>query len=155
MFLDVQKVLKECLAMEKTRSKQKAPAESMQALEQEIDKRNRQCTDLYADYKEGILTRDEYVYAKKRYLDEIQGMKRQLSEQKGVRKKMEKLVDGEQKWSQLIEQYYLADRVSAEMIQAMVKSMTLDTDNSISIEFRYMDEFEKMLAACKKYREAA
>lgn len=155
LFLDVQKVLKECLAMEKTRSKQKAPAESMQALEQEIDKRNRQCTDLYADYKEGILTRDEYVYAKKRYLDEIQGMKRQLSEQKGVRKKMEKLVDGEQKWSQLIEQYYLADRVSAEMIQAMVKSMTLDTDNSISIEFRYMDEFEKMLAACKKYREAA
>lgn len=155
LFLDTQKVLQECLAKTKTKAPQKAPVEQIRAIRQEIDKRKGQCADLYTDYKDGILSQEEYLYAKKKYQDEIDSMEREVTELEGVRKKAEKLVEGKQKWVQLIERYYSASSVTADMVQAMVKTMTLDADNSLSIEFLYMNEFEQLIGACKALREAA
>lgn len=155
LFLDTQKVLQECLAKTKAKAPQKAPAEQIRAIRQEIDKRKGQCADLYTDYKDGILSQEEYLYAKKKYQDEIDSMEREVTELEGVRKKAEKLVEGEQKWVQLIERFYSASSVTAEMVQAMIKGMTLDADNSLSIEFLYMDEFEQLIGACKALKEEA
>ena len=155
LFLDTQKVLQECLAKTKTKAPQKAPVEQIRAIRQEINKRKGQCADLYTDYKDGILSQEEYLYAKKKYQDEIDSMEREVTELEGVRKKAEKLVEGKQKWVQLIERYYSASSVTADMVQAMVKTMTLDADNSLSIEFLYMNEFEQLIGACKALREAA
>lgn len=155
LFLDTQKVLRECLEKTKVKARQKALAEQMRTIRREIDKRKGQCADIYTDYKDGILSQEEYLYAKKKYQEEIDCMEREVTELEGVQKNAEKLVDGEQKWVQLVERYYSASSITTDMVQAMIKGMTLDADNNLSIDFLYMDEFEKLMGACKALRKEA
>ncbi|WP_300685035.1 hypothetical protein [Acutalibacter sp. 1XD8-36] len=82
-------------------------------------------------------------------------MSQDLSELKSVRRKAEKMVKGEHHWARLIKKYCNAITVTKEMVEAMIKSITLYADNSISIEFLYVDEFEKIVDACRKLKEEA
>ena len=104
------------------------------------------------DYKEGVLSKEEYLYAKKTYQDETERLKQELSEMNRVRDNTKKIADGKQKWAKLVKKYYNARTVSAEMVRAMIKGITLHGDNSISIEFLYMDELEQIMETCAKLR---
>ena len=53
----------------------------------------------------------------------------------------------------LIDQYYHVKNLTKEMVKAFVKEIKLYDDNSIFIEFRYMDEFEKLLQECERIRK--
>ena len=52
----------------------------------------------------------------------------------------------------LIDQYYNAESLTKDMVKAFVKEVKLYDDNSISIEFRYMNEFEELMKECERIR---
>ncbi len=152
IFMDTQKILKELIAQEKETAKQEAPIAKVKDIQKEIDRRKGLCTALYTDLKEGILTQDEYFYAKMRYQEEIDSLEKELQELKSIRGKASEVVQGEKKWEQLISKYYKAQTLSPAMMEAIVKEIKLYADNSISIEFRYMNEFEELLQECERMR---
>lgn len=152
LFLDSQEVLKECLVAAEKASYHTEAEKRARLLQQTIDKRTKQSTGLYADYKAGILLKEEYLYAKKTYQDEIERMQKELGELNEVRRNVKKIAGGKQKWARLVKKYSKTQTVSAEMVRAMIKSITLYADNSISIEFLYMDEFEMIQETCAKLR---
>ena len=152
IFMDTQKILKELIAQEKETAKQEAPIAKVKDIQKEIDRRKGLCTALYTDLKEGILTQDEYFYAKMRYQEEIDSLEKELQELKSIRGKASEVVQGEKKWEQLISKYYKAQTLSPAMMEAIVKEIKLYADNSISIEFRYMNEFEERLQECERMR---
>ncbi|WP_300563440.1 recombinase family protein [uncultured Acetatifactor sp.] len=152
IFMDTQKILKELIAQEKETAKQEAPIARVKDIQKEIDRRKGLCTALYTDLKEGILTQDEYFYAKMRYQEEIDSLEKELQELKSIRGKASEVVQGEKKWEQLISKYYKAQTLNTAMMEAIVKEIKLYADNSISIEFRYMNEFEELLQECERIR---
>lgn len=152
IFMDTQKILKELIAQEKETAKQEAPIARVKDIQKEIDRRKGLCTALYTDLKEGILTQDEYFYAKMRYQEEIDSLEKELQELKSIRGKASEAVQGEKKWEQLISKYYKAQTLNPAMMDAIVKEIKLYADNSISIEFRYMNEFEELLQECERIR---
>lgn len=153
VFMDTKKVLKSLITLKKEKAKQAAPDKRLQNIKNEIDRRKGLCTSLYTDLKEGILTQEEYLYAKERYQNEISQLEKELEELGGIRQKAVKADIGEKKWNKLIEQYYNAERLTPAMLQAMVEEIRLYSDGSIKISFRYMNEFEELLGECERMRK--
>lgn len=153
VFMDTQKVLQRLIALEREKAKKDAPNSRIQDLQREIEKRRNLSTALYTDYKEGLLTQDEYLFAKKKYQDELTTLAHELSELQKIQAKTTDTSFGEKHWQRLIEQYYNASNLSHAMVKAMVKEIKLYADNSISVEFRYMNEFEELLRECERLRK--
>lgn len=57
-------------------------------------------------------------------------------------KEFEEQLRGEKKWAELVKKYHHATEVTAEMVDAMIVSMKMNKDSSLSIEFNHMDEFK-------------
>lgn len=153
VFLDTQKVLHRLIAMEKEKAKRDVPAGKLKKLQAEIAKKRKMAASLYTDYRDGILSQDEYLYAKETYLAELDRLEQEEKELRTLREKHTEVSEGEKKWTRLTDRYYHAENLSKEMIQAFVKGIKLYADNSISIEFRYMNEFEELLRECERIRK--
>lgn len=153
VFLDTQRVLHQLIALEKEKAKRDIPPSQLQKLQAEIAKKRNMTASLYVDYRDGILSQDEYLYAKETYQAELEQMEREERELRSMREKAETISEGERKWVKLIDQYYHVKNLTKEMVKAFVKEIKLYDDNSIFIEFRYMDEFEKLLQECERIRK--
>lgn len=152
VFMDTQEVLKALIAKEKEKTKQIAPGTRIQDIQKEIDRRKSLYASLYTDLKTGILTQDEYFYAKKRYQEEMASLEQELCELQSVRAKAAEAEQGERRWEQFISRYYKAETLDSRMLDAMVKEIKLYADHHISIEFRYMNEFEELFDECERIR---
>lgn len=152
IFLDTQRVLKRLIALEKEKARQSAPAERIDEVKKKIEKYQGLCTGLYTDLKKGILTQDEYLFAKQKYKEELAVLQRTLDELMSVRVKSAETALGEKRWDALIEKYYKTKKLTGAMVKAMIKEIRLHTDNSIDIEFRYMNEFEELMQECERIR---
>lgn len=152
IFMDTKKVLQKLVDMEKAKAKQNAPHSRIQDVQREIERRRNLFTALYTDYKDDLLTQDEYLYAKEKYSGELAALEQELSELQKTQARAANAGLGEKHWQTLIEQYYNASTLSGEMVKAMVKEIRLYADNSISVEFRYMNEFEELLRECERLR---
>ncbi|MCI8702910.1 MAG: recombinase family protein [Anaerotignum sp.] len=152
VFLDMQGVLQRLIALEKEKSRKEAPASRIEEIQAGIRKRRDLCAALYTDWKDGILSQDEYFYAKQRYTDELSALEKELEELQCIRTKVSKAGLSEKKWSRLVSLYYKTKELTPAMLKAIVKEIKLYADGSISIDFRYMNEFEEMLKECERIK---
>ena len=152
VFLDTQRVLHQLIALEKEKVKRDIPSSQLQQLQAEIAKKRNITASLYTDYRDGVLSQDEYLYAKETYQAELEQMEREERELRSMREKAASVSEGERKWVKLIDRYYHAKNLTKDMVKAFVKEIKLCDDNSISIEFRYMNEFEELLQECERIR---
>ena len=155
VFMDARKVLKKLIALEKKQTKKNAPENRIQSIREELEKQRNRSTALYTDYKEGLLTQEEYLYAKQKYQEKIVALEGELSKISQPRTKTDEIGSEEKQWEKMIEQYRNASEISREMVAAMVKGIQVHTDNQISVEFRYMNEFEELLRQCDRLRKGA
>ena len=153
VFLDTQRVLHQLIALEKEKVKRDIPSSQLQKLQAEIAKKRNMSASLYTDYRDGVLSQDEYLYAKETYQAELEQMEREERELRSIREKASSVSEGERKWVKLIDRYYHAKNLTKDMVKAFVKEIKLCDDNSISIEFRYMNEFEELLQECERIRK--
>lgn len=153
LFLNTQKVLQTLIAMEREKSKNEAPFSQIKEVQTQIDRQRNLITSLYTDLKEGILSQDEYFYAKQKYTEKLNRLEKELAELKSIRTKAEKVGTGEKKWDMLIKKYYHAKELTPIMVEAMIEEIKLYADNSISISFKYMNEFTELMRECERIRK--
>lgn len=108
---------------------------------------------LYSDFRDGLIGQEEYVYAKSQYQADIEAMEQELYEIRYMENRTANVIIGEKKWTELIERFYKAETLTAEMVTAMIKEIRLHHDLSITIEFLYEDEFKNLLAECETVRK--
>lgn len=152
LFMDTQKILKGLIAQVKGKADKSAPAKKLQDIQREIDRRKGLCTSLYIDLKEGILSKEEYLYGKEQYQAEIAALEKELQELQSIRVKAVEIDLGEKKWNRLIAEYDKAETLTPEMLQSMVKEIRLYADGSISIDFKYMNEFAELFGECERLK---
>lgn len=153
LFLDVKKDLDRLIAIERQRAKTTAPLQSIESVQAELSHTKSMLTALYTDYKEGILSLDEYQYGKVKYQEDIKHLEQEQQRLMGVKTKPTRVYINKQKWEKLIKRYYRANTVSSEMITAFVKEIRFHANREIEIKFNFMDEFEEMLKERDRIRE--
>ena len=150
VFLEMQTLLRQLMA--DNRAENEPDAQRKQQIRAELEQKRNVSASLYADYKDGTVSQEEYVYAKKKLREDIEALDQELYELQYTEKRTADVIIGEKKWSELIERYYHAESVTSEMVTAMIKEIRLHSDSTITIEFLYEDEFKALLSDCEAVR---
>ena len=87
------------------------------------------------------------------YLDIIEKLEKQLSELTAAKKENTKQTEAEKELASLVKKYSKATEMTQELADAMIESMQLHDDNSVSITFRYMDEFKAVMESIETLRK--
>ena len=105
------------------------------------------------DYKEGLLSRQDYLFTRERIDSAIHEIETELAEQESVTSKTRGLLTGEMKWKHMVQKYQNATELSQEMVEAFVETIKLHKDGSLEIKLNYMDEFAALIDACEQIQK--
>ena len=142
LFVDMQDSLHQLLAMKKAMAKQNGQKDEIKSLQKKLDHKKGLFGGLYRDLREGLISDEDYAQTREVILGEIKRLEKQLAELEGTTNRFEEQLRGEKKWAELVKKYNHATEVTAEMVDAMIVSMKMNEDSSLSIEFNHMDEFK-------------
>lgn len=153
VFLEMQTLLHKLMPEEKARISNEDALQRKQQITAELERKRKQAMLLYSDFRDGLIGQEEYVYAKSKYQTDIEALEQELYEIQYMENRTANVIIGEKKWAELIERYYKAETLTAEMVSSMIKEIRLHHDLSITIEFLYEDEFKDLLAECETVRK--
>lgn len=145
LFVDMQDSLHRLLKRKKAMTAQPKQKNEIKSLEQKLKHKKGIFSGLYRDLREGLISDEDYAHTRDVLMNEIKQMEKQLAELKGTGEELNAQLLAEKKWADLVKKYHDATEVNAEMVDAMIESMKLNTDNSLDITFRHMDEFRAIL----------
>ena len=120
--------------MKKSKLKQNNTVQEIRALKQKLAHKQSLLSGMYVDLKEGLLSQEEYGHHR-------------------AKTETEEQITGEMKWKFMIQRYYDATEISADMADAFIESMKLHADGSLEIKLSYMDEFEALTSTCERLRK--
>ena len=153
LFVDMQDSLHQLLALKKAKAKQSKQKDEIKSLKKKLDHKKGLFGGLYRDLSEGLISDEDYAQTREVIMGEIKRLEQQLSELEGTTTRFAEQLRGEEKWAEMVEKYYNATEVTAEMVDAMILSMKMNEDSSLIIEFNYMDEFKSIFDVTETLRK--
>lgn len=106
-------------------------------VKQKIERKSTLLSDMYVDFKEGLLSREAYIHHRKALAEEIEVLKAQLPELESSKKE---ILDNRTIWKELTDRFYSATQISPEIVDIFIKSMKLHKDGSLDIQLNYTNE---------------
>ena len=153
VFIDMENTLRRLLAMKKAKLKQNNTQQEIKALRQKLANKQSLLSGLYVDLKEGMLSQDEYGHHREIITADIKALETNLAELENAKNETEEQITGEMKWKFMIQRFYDAREMTAEMADAFIESMKLHEDGSLEIKLSYMDEFAALMNTCERLRK--
>ena len=105
----------------------------------------RKRNDLYADFKDGLLTEKEYAFTRDKYMTDSEQLRKQLQIANTKLQENSQIPIVTTNWISNLICFKDAKKLTKEMCSVMVKKVVLN-ENSVSIHFTFTDEYEKALA---------
>lgn len=124
--------------------------EEIRILEDRQQKLRRKRNDLYADYKDGLLTEKEYIFTRDKYMTDSEKLSIQLQAANVKLQENSQMPVVTTKWINDFIRFKDTKKLTKEMCSVMVKKVVLN-ENSVSIHFTFTDEYEKALAFLDGY----
>ena len=155
LFLDREKVLRSLMGRKALSPRQKQSERACDVLRKQIERKSGMSAALYSDWKEGILTREEYDYAKQTYSQEIRELKQRLEEELSDGKRTEETLSMAEMWGARIKNYQDTDSVTRDLVDAFIASISVDTKGAVKICFRFDDARELLSQEIRRLQEAA
>lgn len=155
LFLDAETVLSALNA------KRQGPREGMageggcMSIERQIARKESLSASLYADWKSGILTYEEYCFAKERYTREAAALKRRLNEIKSTAAQASEQIGIAARWAEKLRAYQDAGAVTKELVEAMISRVQLNSGGEVTIQFSFEQEQKMIERELKRLREGA
>lgn len=142
----------------KIKNRKQELCEEFQAAEKRLIKINSCKNSLYDDFKDGLLTKKEYNYTRKKYENDGNILSARLNE---ITAELEKYSDKAVNYNKFCGEatkLYADQRprffdtnvpltgyeLSREMLTAFVEKITIHSDKKIEVTFKYQDEFEQL-----------
>lgn len=100
---------------------------------------------LYNDYADGILSESDYLYAKEKYLKEIEAEGQRISELQAMEKRHRTGCSGESRLDALVQEYKDFESLTEDIVHSFISRVLAYGDGRLEIEFRFKDEFEELL----------
>lgn len=153
VFIDMEHTLQSLLAAKTGSVEQGRTKSKRRLLQQKLENKKSILSGLYVDYKEGLLSRQDYLFTRERIDSAIHEIEAELAEQESVTSKTRGLLTGEMKWKHMVQNYQNAAELSQEMVEAFVETIKLHKDGSLEIKLNYMDEFAALIDACEQIQK--
>lgn len=153
VFVDMESTLKRLLAVKTGKVEQGRTASKRRLLQQKLENKKSILSGLYVDYKEGLLSRQDYLFTRESVDADIRMIETELAEQESASSQTRDLLTGEMKWQYMVQRYQNATELSPEMVEAFVETIKLHQDGSLDIKLNYMDEFAALMDACEHIRK--
>ena len=153
LFADLKKELDILKKHPVVRLRTKEAQREINELHLQEDKLMRLRAGLYEDYKEGLLTSDEFVEMRDIYtkqLDDVK-LKIQYMESDNTFRKIDTRVDGT--WEKVLQEWKNPQNITRELIETLIDKIMIYEDSRIKITFKCMDEFDKLRSAINKREE--
>lgn len=151
VFIDMEHTLQSLLAAKTGSVEQGRTRSKRRLLQQKLENKKSILSGLYVDYKEGLLSRQDYLFTRERIDSAIHEIETELAEQESS--KTRGLLTGETKWKHMVQKYQNATELSQEMVEAFVETIKLHKDGSLEIKLNYMDEFAALIDACEQIQK--
>ena len=110
------------------------------AVERQLARKESLSAALYSDWKSGVLSYEEYRFAKERYAQETAALRRQLNEMRSFYAETSGQRDAVSRLAEKIRAYQEADQVTGELVEAFISSVRLSGDGEVSIRFSFEKE---------------
>lgn len=116
--------------------------------EEEIQNYNHLQMELYKDYKEGMITKEEYLELKKFYQKRIQAAKQLMEAQKVEDMFSAKMSEDRKEEFQKFKKYEQLESLSREMAVSLIEKILIykkregEQEARIEISFKYVDKFQ-------------
>lgn len=153
VFVDMEHTLKRLLAVKTGKAEQGRAASKRRLLQQKLENKKSILSGLYVDYKEGLLSRQDYLFTRESVDADIRMIETELAEQESASSQTRDLLTGEMKWQYMVQRYQNATELSPEMVEAFVETIKLHQDGSLDIQLNCMDEFAALMDACEHIRK--
>lgn len=153
IFLDVRNVMERLATLERDHAKCSTNRKRVTELQKEIRRKTSLSANLYTDLKEGLLSEEEYRYAREKYRAETELLSQELKELQNETEKEVAATAGARRWSVLVDTYYHAEELSEKMVDAFIEKIYLSADQSIEIQFKYVNEFEELFLECERLKK--
>ena len=153
VFIDMENTLRRLLAMKRAKLKQNNTQQEIKSLRQKLAHKQSILSGMYVDLKEGLLSQEDYGHHREIITADIKALELKLSEVESAKSETEEQLTGEMKWKFMIQRFYDATEMTAEMADAFIETMKLHKDGSLEIKLSYMDEFMALTTTCERLRK--
>lgn len=153
VFIDMENTLRRLLAMKKAKLKQNNTQQEIKSLRQKLAHKQSILSGMYVDLKEGLLSQEDYGHHREIITADIKALELKLSEVESAKSETEEQLTGEMKWKFMIQRFYDATEMTAEMADAFIETMKLHKDGTLEIKLSYMDEFIALTTTCERLRK--
>lgn len=124
-------------------------------LDRQLARKKSLSAALYSDWKTGVLTYDEYCFAKEQYAQEVAALERQRLERKSVYEDAAEQTDRACQWAEKIRAHQDAEQMTKELVDAFITCVRVDRNNEVSICFSFEKDREMLERAIKRLRKEA
>ena len=111
-------------------------------VKRELDRQVYLKTRIYEKMKQGILTQEEYLIEKKKYMVIISGLETQLRQKEKEIKESGQCVVEQNRWLKLFRHFSEATELTREMAVGLLERVEVFGDKRIHIQFRFKGEYE-------------
>jgi len=123
--------------------------------EREIARLSNLKRSLYEDWKEGDLSKEEYIDYKQKYEQDIQKLKNNIKTLDQQEEKYISLEDGNKGWIETFKKQKNITKLSREVMIELIDCIEVHENKKITITFKFIDEFKQMLEYIKNSEETS
>lgn len=98
--------------------------------------------DIYDDYSDKLLTEQEFQYAIKKYDSERTALQQRLSDTENAKQGYTQSFTPSNKWLDAFQRFAVDSELTAEMAQALIERIEVNSNNNVEVTYRFNDEFE-------------
>lgn len=113
--------------------------------ENEIDRINSLKKCLYEDWKNEDITREEYLTYKQEYEKEIERLKEIIVNMESQKQKEKNVINANSKWIENFKKNKNITKLDRDIITELIDYIEVHENKKLTIHFKFMDEFDKIL----------
>lgn len=98
--------------------------------------------EAYRDFKQGILSGEEYHIVKEKYTQNIMGLDQKLEEMQMEKEEIEAISNAENKWMQAFLKFRNENNLTREMAESLLEKVEIYGDMRVHIVFKFQNEYE-------------
>lgn len=124
-------------------------------LQEEAESNNNRKKNLYEDYKDGILSKEEYSGLRDQYQGRIAEIEKNIVALQRERESVIANGSGRQEWVKKIRGYEDAQTLDRELVSFLIERIEVFDDSAVRVTYRFQKEIEEMERIVELYSERA
>lgn len=114
-------------------------------IRRELQKETEVKAGIFEDYREGLIDEEQYVQISGKYAARIRGLTQRLEEMLRAQTRFSQEYHIDADWKAIIEKYFNRRKLTREMAEAFVESVTVYEDGKLEIRLVYDDVLRELL----------